>query len=697
MPQGTDLLRDLAERISGNSVNNWIRFSFFTSVLIWAVCSWYWSRVMLFLCFPGVPGNDYKLLKFRKWVPRCIGFAAALSIAAALVKASFGYDSRNDYASILLLEYAGETLVSALIFLYVVSNRRDWMISAYKSLQSVRILQRPIVSPFVSFLNVQPAEKLEYGIKDVGELPTSVKVVTCATFFGAVFLFLLFLFTLQQTAPLMGTAAIFLFALAGWIAVGSLLDFFGMQLRFPVVTSLLVLATIFSICNDNHTVRTIPTKPVPMENRMDIRHALKTWYQYQLRRASPTGNYPLFIVAAEGGGIRAAYWTANVLSKITDSNPSFPDQLFALSSVSGGSLGSAVFIAQLADAPVTADGFHCDKDGRHLPGARDFQPVTKLILGEDFLSPAVGAMLYPDLVQRFLPFPIDRFDRARALEGAWERAWSKHTGNKRFSEQFDNLWPVGGKTWTPALFLNSTWVETGKRLIVSNLRLTAEEFNDAEDLNSFYTEQSLPLSTAVHLSARFTYISPAGTLKKDGKIYGRAVDGGYFENSGETTVFEILKTIDTLAKKDIRWKKIQPIVIHISNEPVDPKFTNISLGTDKKCKDKASRPRHYLNEALSPPITLLHTRNARGVYARETVKSYDVAYKFFQFGLCRDRMEVPLGWVLSDVIQGQMDKQLVENSCTVFHNSDNLEKINVLLKMRYKQNNVSGQISETPS
>ena len=266
------------------------------------------------------------------------------------------------------------------------------------------------------------------------------------------------------------------------------------------------------------------------------------------------------------------------------------------------------------------------------------------------------------------------------MEEAWERAWGRHTGTDRFSKPFDDLWRNRGPKWLPALFLNSTWVETGKRLIVSNLKLMPEDFNDAEDLNRFYTRESLPLSAAVHLSARFTYISPAGTLKKNGRIYGLAVDGGYFENSGETTVIEILQAIDDLADNDTDWKKVKPVVIHISNEPVDPKYTKTDLAAEDK--DKAVRPEPFLNEALSPVMTMLNTRNARAVYARETVMWHVGKENFLHFGLCRNAMSPPLGWVLSSAVQKQLDGQLC-NKSAVFNNPENIKRIREFLKNRY--------------
>jgi len=233
----------------------------------------------------------------------------------------------------------------------------------------------------------------------------------------------------------------------------------------------------------------------------------------------------------------------------------------------------------------------------------------------------------------------------------------------------------------PALFLNSTWVETGKRLIISNLAVTSAEFNDAEDVNRFYDKYALPLSTAAHLSARFTYVSPAGTLKKDGETYGRAVDGGYFENSGTTTEMEVLQTLDQLAEDNPAWKKVRPVVIHISNEPVDPAYSTVHLATAPK--DKATAPLAGLNEILSPPITLLNARNARAMYARETIKWHVGEENFLHFGLCKNKMGIPLGWVLSDAVQTEMEKQLTHNGCAVFDNAGHIDAIDKLLKARY--------------
>jgi hypothetical protein len=309
------------------------------------------------------------------------------------------------------------------------------------------------------------------------------------------------------------------------------------------------------------------------------------------------------------------------------------------------------------------------------------------ILGEDFLAPVSAALLYPDLVQRFLPVSFSSLDRATALEQSWERAWRKTVGSDRFAQPLEALW-AGAAGWTPALFLNATWVETGKRFITSNLRLSAANaeivFVDAQDAQAFFAPNSLALSTAAHMSARFTYVSPAGTLRKDGRLRGRVVDGGYFENSGATGTLEILKLLPSMEAEDPRWAKVEPYVIHISNEPVNPGAPPDTLEVPRN--RRAIQPGTWLNEALSPLWALLNTRDARGVYARETLRWHVGRSNYLEFGLCRRSGNIPLGWVLSERTRNLMELQLTQTRCISkkdpskgFDNPGNLEKIRKLL------------------
>jgi len=109
--------------------------------------------------------------------------------------------------------------------------------------------------------------------------------------------------------------------------------------------------------------------------------------------------------------------------------PNFRDRLFAISGVSGGSLGAAVFDQLLGSNPsavkcTTAPRFEgLDAASPLGPNPAPLVKCARDVLSHDFLAATIGAFLYPDLVQRFLPFTLLP-DRAAAIERAWEIGWT---------------------------------------------------------------------------------------------------------------------------------------------------------------------------------------------------------------------------------------------------------------------------------
>jgi hypothetical protein len=452
-------------------------------------------------------------------------------------------------------------------------------------------------------------------------------------------------------------------AAASWVAFGSFFVFLGSRWQFPVITVVILLALLFSFWNDNHLIRVVPRQDV---KRADVLGSFQTWYDLVEKNYGAGTMHPLYIVATEGGGIRAAYWTAIVLGALQDSNPNFAPHLFAISGVSGGSLGAVVFDALLAE-----------------PTNGSFQENARKILGQDFLSPALASMLYPDLVQRFIPFPIPYFDRGRSLEMGWEKAWRNTIGNNRLAGSFVDLWKPGVREWMPALFLNGTSVEKGNRIITSNLRVT-NSFLDADDAaeklashNLGATEAAchIPLSTAAHMSARFTFVSPAGRFPDGSHI----VDGGYFENSAATTAYEIATRI----KDWCAFKKIANVdvkIIMISNNPRKP-----SIAPAKPAPEPPG-PKHtesvlvggqFMSELTAPLYTLLNTRDARGTYAQKAIgreqrrfkagvvsaptegeSSQQLTKDIVYFNLRDTQVPLPLGWMLSAAAAKTMQDQL---------------------------------------
>jgi hypothetical protein len=290
-------------------------------------------------------------------------------------------------------------------------------------------------------------------------------------------------------------------------------------------------------------------------------------------------------------------------------------------------------------------------------------------------------MLCPDFLQRFWPWGYTGLDRGRWLERSWENAWHdtmEKGGTKnpnRFAESFLDLWRAD-TDYVPNLCLNGTSVERGKRVIASNLLIDWQEFLDADDAierlmpikDQGNTEKrarpgiDLPISAAAHLSARFTYVSPAGKFPPDGT---HVVDGGYFENSGATTALDILREITReMGRAGSDLGDTVPKLIMISNNPT----ANAPLPDGKKAtvtttaEQKQSEPSTFLEDTMAPVDALLHTRDARGTYAQRAIgQAQEIFYenlngklppnqdsKVYYFSLAPAEVPLPLGWMLSN-------------------------------------------------
>jgi hypothetical protein len=129
------------------------------------------------------------------------------------------------------------------------------------------------------------------------------------------------------------------------------------------------------------------------------------------------------------------------------------------------------------------------------------------------------------------------------------------------------------------------------------------------------------LSTAAHVSARFPYVSPAGTLIRDGRVAGHVVDGAYFKNSGSASAGEILNAsrglLDSAGYRLARAKDtvdVVPIVLvmrfqeHASRNCVEP-----SCGM-------VPRPQLVMKESTLPLQTLMNTSTARGDFSLDAIR-----------------------------------------------------------------------------
>jgi hypothetical protein len=651
--QGTEILRTVGEGMAGGQWY-WPRvFGFFAALILWGLCSWYAARVLLCFDFPGASRVQSPSKFAEKHVPRLLGIAPILIVGCGFFVASRSYAPTETTRGWLVGLAAFCGLLAVIFYTLLVYRRRMFGLTTSVQVEHVSQLERGTL------------------------IGVGVIALISLVFFIA------FTIAPVPVAQKIGMGTILLLAAASWVTVGGFFVFLSGRWQFPVIGSLVVVALVFSFWNDNHVIRVAPPQEV---TRADVIGSFRTWYGLAEKNDGAGTLHPLFIVATEGGGIRAAYWTATVLGGIQDANPNFAPHLFAISGVSGGSLGAAVFDALLAEPN---------------PDSFKFKDKAHDILGQDFLSPTLASMFYPDLVQRFLPFPIPYFDRGRALEMGWEKAWRDTMGNNHFADSFVDLWKPGSREWMPALFLNGTSVEKGNRIITSNLHLT-NVFLDAEDAADKLAQHSLPatkagchipLSTAAHMSARFTFVSPAGRFPDGSHI----VDGGYFENSAATTALEIVTRIKDVCAHD-RIANVDVKVIMISN---DPRKGSIAIAPAKPGPEppgpKRTKPMttqgQFLGELTAPLYTLLNTRNARGTFAQKAIKREQRRFKvgvtaapseteetqpatkdIIYFTLRDTNVPLPLGWMLSAAAAKTMRDQL-QLEDDVVHNGTAMDEV----------------------
>ena len=172
--------------------------------------------------------------------------------------------------------------------------------------------------------------------------------LTTLLFVGITLAFVVWPVPLPQLLTVFGVLALFTLCIVAFCLYLSLLT---IEYRLPVISGLLVFAFVLSILdwNDNHTIRVI----VPGENVERPKAAMKSaaeeferWYESR-PNLEAYDEYPVYLVAAQGGGMYAAYQTAVFLARLQDNCPAFRNHLFAISSVSGGSVGAATFVSAL--------------------------------------------------------------------------------------------------------------------------------------------------------------------------------------------------------------------------------------------------------------------------------------------------------------------------------------------------------------
>ena len=621
--QGKDLIIAFTE-------NGKAKVFFFIAIAFWVYVTWYSSRIIAYikkmqqdryilLCNPNEKKETlsarYPLRAFYlNHIPRMLGFACFFIIAFAILRLACPGSFIARYmlapAGLLLLLLAGMgwvnrrtdafaktypklfdrlfwfTLIAFMAVLGLLSLLSDntsiwwlfalviWLLVIFvlytnlkekdMELEDIKLVARR--DSWINRLSKKIMRWLNLPEKELGYFKW-FNIICAIGFIVYVAVIISFNFSV-----FVGPFPFVLLAFAVLLGFGNFITAMSVKNSVNLHFIIFLLAAIFS-SSENHWVRTdsLDNRKVShaiFSRRPTIQQYFVSWLQ-QRSEIDSVAAYPVYFVLGNGGATRSAYWVTSVLGRLEDASVTggdrFSRHVFCLSGTSGGGVGMAAFYKLLYDA---------QKDNKAVKG---FEASGKQFLGQDYLTYTLARMLGPDYFKYI--FHLSPWgDRAAALEYSFENSADTGVYKLRFSTPVDSF--VTRDASLPVFCINTTRVQDGTPGVVTNLKMDSVLFNKRVDVLSLLQDSlSIHMSTAAILGARFPYVSPAGRIDKkinDSTIHPNYfVDGGYFDNSGAGVVQEMItavgKVADTCTDPVLRQriKKLQLVVLHITNSPLD--------------------------------------------------------------------------------------------------------------------------------
>ncbi|HWD29063.1 MAG TPA: hypothetical protein VG387_17955 [Rhizomicrobium sp.] len=592
-PQIHDMLSDLAD-LSDMSADAWsTAIKFHLCMILIALTLWYWSRAVL-LAAHHVPDSadgrrrfetamraegrrdQIQAFHFFDYVPRGLAFGTAVIAGIATQR------SEKTLQTVIVLVWA---IALHLFF----THRTQWGLARNQGSMPPRDVAG---GGFFHKLWQRLLELLDYA--PFGRSFAAISLILAAGLFAAsaatAFVpdsidwktaFARFLPGPSVALFLMGMAVAPLTVLTFEVdhSVREIdLGFLVIPLRrVPALLILLVLIGIGSTLADLHALRVVTGDPTSDPGK---RASLAFFLQKWAARCAP-GDGPVqpVIVAVSGGASRAGLWAAKVLDTVDDSlrrSGNKSASIFAISSVSGGSFGTAAYVSMRGAMSAPAGDCTLPGLGANRP-ARDDAEVEAL--SGDAIGPALAGTMLGDIpralaiyiakplasLHLMAPDPDDQIhylrgnDRAAALEHAFEDLWW-NDGIVEIQKLQKQPIPLDkGYLWTyygqghepygdvPLWIANGTDADEGDRIITTPFKLNDEYFCQTD--GGWYVRKpgetigkktpcgpakaafwyamgpfqhardalgliksDIPLSTTIDNTSRFPFLSPSGSL-----------------------------------------------------------------------------------------------------------------------------------------------------------------------------------------
>lgn len=649
------------------------------------------------------------------WVPRILGLLTFVAVLIAI------WRSRSNMPTLIqsevtapvhwaLFEMALLVIASAIGFVvYVIKRPRSADVPVLRTIKRLNSK----VSRFWNYVSPgrDPSAVDEEQARDVGRL---LLLIIFGIFVA------IFLLGAERVGMIFPRIMAVPFVLGGWLPFLSYLSGVGRQIRAPLIVGLVLAIAAFAIIlGDNHSVRLITagkdvdTKPLPLQD------AVTQWRQENgcaktAENATEIAPCPRpIIVAAEGGASRAGFFMASIIGYFLQPQETIKygldpndvsKRLFAISSVSGGSMGAVMVTAALNAAKPGSDKLPCIRGSVDQWWGEDVQywrDCFEALTSGDFLTADFLGFAFNDM----LPFAWR--DRAAVLEDSWNKRYREvitdpdPSGILCPSQDLDcpllALRPTPGH-WIPLLVLNGTSEATGGRILTTVLANTYRPqlgcpsavsasdcplFTEADRFHELLKGEAKPgrwlglferifldrgddvrLSTAAHNSARFPLISPPGSIRnRKEKIVDRILDGGYFENYGALSARELAMAVHAVNSD------LYPLVIVISNDPDDPLDPN-----DDAVSNQPNPPRPEADavepatDVTAPLTTFANARTAHGILSvdelRRTLHAAipECHVLAIQVHVWPDQDKpLSMSWWESSLVQRQLHRQTEEN------------------------------------
>ncbi|MEM6348239.1 MAG: hypothetical protein AAF927_30445 [Bacteroidota bacterium] len=309
---------------------------------------------------------------------------------------------------------------------------------------------------------------------------------------------------------------------------------------------IILIAWRANIGNDFHSLQYHKAETI---NPVDLEQFTKTFLE------NHDSSRPIYFIAGDGGGLKAAYWTLKILSELEQNQPDsfhFATDVFASAGASGGSVGLGIytFMYGIADEEQRAESpFHMqlhdeiDSIGRYnllsadLIGLFSRWPLKLSPRNKTAVRPDRMDVLARNMFQNAAP--IDDFDFDSFNQEAYAQLWANYQ-----------------KQSLPLFITNTARMEDGSKGIMHPLKPedASEIWGGTMDLTYQGLDaggkigaetRSLSYSDALMTTNRFPIFSPMAKIEGRGHF----VDAGAVDNSGKGTILQLLQYMKQKAEQ----------------------------------------------------------------------------------------------------------------------------------------------------